>query len=183
MVALFSICYNLYRYYCYYYSAPIGFNRFLLLYIFARDLLLSSLSALPYQSLQRKRKRGRRSGRLVRSKYISKPIPVVSINHLIASNITFPAHLRPHCSRDSGNLRCIPRVPKNRMFKLGLWNARSVNNKVAYISEFIISNSLDILILTETWLSSGKAHTLGLFHDLLPGYTISNQPRHSHGGV
>ena len=175
MAALFSICYNLYRYYCYYYSAPIGFNCFLLLYIFARDLLLNSLSALPYQSLQRKRKRDRRSGRLVRSKYISKPIPVVSINHLIASNVTLPAHLRPHCSRDSGNFRCIPRVPKNRMFKLGLWNARSVNNKVAYISELIISNSLDILILTETWLSSGKAHTLGLFHDLIPEYTISNQ--------
>ena len=43
MAALFSICYNLYLYYCYYYSAPIGFNRFLLLYIFARDLLLNSL--------------------------------------------------------------------------------------------------------------------------------------------
>ena len=68
------------------------------------------------------------------------------------------------------------------MFKLGLWNARSVNNKVAYISELIISNSLDILILTETWLTSGKAHALGLFHDLLPGYTMSNQPHHSRGG-
>ena len=68
------------------------------------------------------------------------------------------------------------------MFKLGLWNARSVNNMVAYISELIISNSLDILILTETWLTSCKAHTLGLFHDLLPGYMISNQPRHSRDG-
>ena len=133
MAALFSICYNLYRYYCYYYSAPIGFNRFLLLYIFA-------------------------------------------------TKFPFCFTISIFAEEKKKGLRCIPRVPKNRMFKLGLWNARSVNNKVAYISEMIISNSLDILILTETWLSSGKVHTLGLFHDLLPGYTISNQPRHSRGG-
>ena len=30
--------------------------------------------------------------------------------------------------------------------------------------------------------TSGKDHTPGLLHDILPGYTISNKPRHSRGG-
>ena len=122
------------------------------------------------------------SGRMVRSKYISRPIPVVPIGLRIAPNITLPAHLLPYCSRDTKNLRNISHIPKKSMIKIGLWNARSVNNKVLYISELVISNSLDILILTETWLTSGKDHILGLLCDLLPGYTIINQPHHSRVG-
>ena len=186
--ALFSVCYNplfyFYFCYCYYYYfnlAPDGVNHYFRLIDIIHHLQ-NSFPCSPNQSLRRKR--GKRSGRIVRSKYISEPFPVLPIILSTASNnsVSKLSHSLPCLSRDIKSLRYVSHIPKESMIKIGLWNARSVNNKVVYVSELILSNSLDILILTETWLTSGKDHTLGLLCDLLPGYRIINQPRHSRGG-
>ena len=52
------------------------------------------------------------------------------------------------------------------------------------ISELVISNSLDVLVLTETWLKHGgdHDHVVGQLLDLLPDYEIINQPRILRGG-
>jgi len=41
---------------------------------------------------------------------------------------------------------CLPRV------RFGLWNARSIRNKTTTLCDFVVSNRLDIMVLTETWL-------------------------------
>jgi len=34
----------------------------------------------------------------------------------------------------------------------GLWNARSIRNKTTALCDFVVSNQLDIMVLTERWL-------------------------------
>ena len=87
-------------------------------------------------------------------------------------------------ARDTKVLRSIPCIPQRNVIRLGLWNARSVNKKVVSISELVISNSLDLLVLTEIWLKHGgdHDHVVGQLLDLLPDYKITNQPRISRGG-
>ena len=34
-----------------------------------------------------------------------------------------------------------------------LWNARSINNKITTLCDFIITNRVDIMVITETWLN------------------------------
>ena len=132
--------------------------------------------SLPCQSIRRKR--GLRAGRRTRSRLSSEPIPVLSITPRNGDHqrktIHFPA-------RDSKVLRNISYIPQRNVIRFGLWNARSVNKKVVSISELVISNSLDLLVLTETWLKP-QDHVVGQLLDLLPGYKITNQPRISRGG-
>ena len=45
-----------------------------------------------------------------------------------------------------------------------------------------ISNSLDILIITETWLTEGKDHSLCMLRDLLPDFRLTSITRASRGG-
>ena len=42
--------------------------------------------------------------------------------------------------------------------KLGVMNARSVANKLDYVFDHIIDNNLDIVALTETWLSNEEVN-------------------------
>ena len=76
-----------------------------------------------------------------------------------------------------------PNLELSLFRQTGLWNAHSVNKKVVSISELVISNSLDLLVLTETWLKHGgdHDHVVGQLLDLLPDYEIINQPRISRG--
>ncbi|KAM4663508.1 LOW QUALITY PROTEIN: uncharacterized protein O3C94_011763 [Discoglossus pictus] len=60
-------------------------------------------------------------------------------------------------------------------FSCALWNARSVCNKLTYIHDLFISNSLNLLALTETWLSpSDTASTAALSYG---GLHFSHTPR------
>ena len=48
---------------------------------------------------------------------------------------------------------CIPNLSKTRRrISFGLWNARSINRKSASICDLVITENLDILAITETWL-------------------------------
>jgi len=89
-----------------------------------------------------------------------------------------------HGTRNIKNLINIPlsrqQQPRNSLStKFGLLNIRSMKNKTTQICDLIISNRLDILALTETWLN-GTDMDNRCFADInntLPNYTIHHVPR------
>ncbi|KAM4706966.1 uncharacterized protein O3C94_001976 [Discoglossus pictus] len=82
-----------------------------------------------------------------------------------ATNTRHPHNLIPIICQKSSTLP----------FSCALWNARSVCNKLTYIHDLFISNSLNLLALTETWLSpSDTASTAALSYG---GLHFSHTPR------
>lgn len=75
-----------------------------------------------------------------------------------------------------------PRSSKPVMF--GLWNARSIKNKTTSITDFIISNNIDILAITETWMSGNERddHTIADLNTSLPNFQIYHISRTSSKG-
>jgi hypothetical protein len=75
----------------------------------------------------------------------------------------------------------------HKLVKFGLWNARSINNKTAFVCEMIIRQQLDVLAVTETWLkgNSRDNDTLGKIKNCLKGHKLEHLPRASRcgGGV
>ena len=90
---------------------------------------------------------------------------------------------------NSDNLLTVPRSrtveSKHRLLKVGHLNPRSVKNKALSVQDFIVSQDLDILGLTETWL--GTAVDRACLAELIPpGFDIKHVPRQdgrSGGGV
>ena len=64
--------------------------------------------------------------------------------------------------------------------KVGLFNARSLCNKVGLVIKFIKECSLDLLCVTETWLRKNDKAKTREMHEL--GFEISSKPRLSRGG-
>ena len=62
-----------------------------------------------------------------------------------------------------------------------MWNACSVNNKVASLAEIVITNSLDVFCDNCYWLQQGKEHTICMLREPLPGYQLTSLPRASRG--
>ena len=60
--------------------------------------------------------------------------------------------------------------PKN--LSVGLWNARSINTKVATVCADMAENKIDIFALTETWLSEKQQCVVNQIRSALPGYKI-----------
>ena len=56
-------------------------------------------------------------------------------------------HLNSNLSVDSIDSRDCGR------FSFALWNAHSIRNKTTMCSSYILENSFDLMIITETWLS------------------------------
>ena len=62
--------------------------------------------------------------------------------------------------------------------ELRLWNARSVVNKLTHLQSLVYSECLDIIAVTESWLSEPV-----LNNEILPtDYTIYRRDRSSRGG-
>ena len=68
--------------------------------------------------------------------------------------------------------------------KFGIWNVHSVNNKLGSICDFVISKHLDILALTETWLSdeSHNNHTIAEILNTLKDFEFYDVPRPNRTG-
>ncbi|KAM4702097.1 uncharacterized protein O3C94_003049 [Discoglossus pictus] len=65
--------------------------------------------------------------------------------------------------------------PSTLPFSCALWNARSICNKLTFTHDLFTTNSLNLLALTETWLSSSDtASPAALSHG---GFHISHTPR------
>ena len=64
--------------------------------------------------------------------------------------------------------------------KLGVMNARSVANKLDYVFDHIIDNNLDIVELTETWLSNEEVNNRRVVMECSThGFTLHHVPRNS----
>ncbi|KAM4807896.1 uncharacterized protein WCC33_000867 [Rhinophrynus dorsalis] len=89
----------------------------------------------------------------------------------------------PTQTRNIHNLLTVPcHLISSPPFCFGLWNARSVCNKLTAVHDLFISHSLNLLAITETWLtSSDTASTAALSHGGLH-FTHTPRPGNSKGG-
>ena len=75
-----------------------------------------------------------------------------------ASRNTYALHKRGVNAKNLANIRCVDRPID---LKIGLLNIRSCRNKVSELQELILEEHLDILFLTETWLTeNGDEHKI-----------------------
>ena len=68
--------------------------------------------------------------------------------------------------------------------KFGLWNARSMKAKTSMICDFIISTKLEVLALTETWLSGDDRDNCAIADIVatLPTHNFIHNPRKDRNG-
>ena len=64
----------------------------------------------------------------------------------------------------------------------GLWNARSLRNKVAALTSSIIDNKLDLYVITETWAKTDSDPIVGEISSSLKGYSFYHRPRKGRRG-
>lgn len=102
---------------------------------------------------------------------------------------TRPCRRQEISSRNLDNLVITPGKVLNQHYapprvKFGLWNARSIKNKTTSLSDFVISNQLDIMALTETWLCGDDrdARTIADLSNTLCGYRVIHRPRVNKNG-
>ena len=71
-------------------------------------------------------------------------------------------------------------VPTN----FGLWNARSIKPKITVMCDLVISNSIDIFCITETWLSGDNRdhRAVADLTSTLPNYQVHHIPRIDRAG-
>ena len=82
------------------------------------------------------------------------------------------AHSAPEKDVAAAKPRVQPEV------KLGVMNARSVGNKLDYVFDHIVDNNLDIVALTETWLSNEEVNNRRVVMACSDhGYTLHHVPR------
>ncbi|XP_063334985.1 uncharacterized protein LOC134631021 isoform X1 [Pelmatolapia mariae] len=172
------------------------------------SLVPTHLLRVPVPSLRKRgRRRGKRSGRLVKLKaclafgyavpgaacrppfpwHLRKPSYTYLVP-LAGSELFPPGRSLPPCPRQRGvnlqNLRYVARASKSGDYstpaKFGLVNARSVSNKTFILKEYFLSHYLDFLCLTETWITAGDSSA---FAELLPSdCCYFNVPRRSGRG-
>ena len=112
---------------------------------------------------------------------------------LVSSGLRSRRHLHPFFSLLlilSGDIHLNPGPSSSKFLTLGHLNTRSVSSitadldKPSVLQEFILDNSLDLLSLSETWLSSDTPPSI-LNSFTPPGFSLIHQPRLSGlgGGV
>ncbi|KAJ8030613.1 hypothetical protein HOLleu_27076 [Holothuria leucospilota] len=67
--------------------------------------------------------------------------------------------------------------PSPLLLDFGLINARSVKNKDVVLVDYIIDHNLDLLGITETWLSTGNQDNVDLGRLKTAGYEFRHVPR------
>ena len=131
---------------------------------------------LPQKPTQTKSKRWKKRGK-GRKKQAHKEnsIPVLLSTRFIPNNTG-------QLNYNHTNLRELP-THNDKLFNVRLWNARSVRKKTTSIIDNIISNDVDIFVITETWLAENDPVVIG---EMLPqGYSCLSYPRKDdeHGGI
>ena len=89
------------------------------------------------------------------------PIALATIRVLRGLNlcVTSPTHRGCKAGKHKHSHR-VSMGSRTGLLNAALLNVRSVNNKATLISEYIMNNNLDILLLTETWLRDSDQTTL-----------------------
>ena len=82
-------------------------------------------------------------------------------------------------------INCTPMDPPfkpSRAIHFSLLNARSLKNKASLVHEYILDRKVDILALTETWLSPGNISEMEIKETTPNGYAFLLVPRETRGG-
>lgn len=91
-------------------------------------------------------------------------------------------------AQNTNNLLVIPLTKSSHSSKLGprvrlaSWNAHSIKNKLTSLCDLVISKHLDILAVTETWLTPHDDHCIADLLNTLRDYTLFHVPRISSKG-
>ena len=69
--------------------------------------------------------------------------------------------------------------PRNKSTKcsVAVWNARSIRHKTTMCSWYIMENSIDMMFITESWLSGNPTDDVIIGEVTPPGYQFFNIPR------
>lgn len=110
----------------------------------------------------------------------------VRLTHRVNSTPTPIPYRRPCLTEiDFIDRRYLQKYHKlGQSIKLAHWNARSINGKTHNVVDSVMNDSLDVMCLTETWLSGSKKDSV-ILADLvnnLDGYDFVHQPRKTRGG-
>ena len=103
--------------------------------------------------------------------------------HKLTSDLpcSVPNSINPRCNDCNSHysqIKLTINSCKNSIIRFGLWNARSICNKLNFFQSLAYSKSFDIICITETWLTSSI-----LNKEILPeNYTIYRRDRGSRGG-
>ena len=96
------------------------------------------------------------------------------------NNLCVKTRPRTHARKvNVNNLVCVNFVsnPKPDMLRFATINARSLRNKVAVFSDYIVDQNIDVCVVTETWLKD--MDTTSIAGVCLPGYSFKSFPRQS----
>ncbi|XP_071843988.1 uncharacterized protein [Apostichopus japonicus] len=86
---------------------------------------------------------------------------------------------------ENQNLLTVKRISafhRNRKLSFSLWNARSINNKIAALCSSIVENDTDIFAVTETWIGEHRQCAVSEFKASLSGYDVYQRPRANRKG-
>ena len=120
-------------------------------------------------NISRIKPRGNRAWRDKRDQFTNKPIPTV-----VSNRTTSSARIESR-SVNLDNIRVIK--PTSSGVKAAVINCRSVKNKSAALVDHIIDSNLDIIALTETWLSTDDRDQRIIGEITPPGYNFLQVPR------
>ena len=91
-----------------------------------------------------------------------------------------------HSGRNDNNLVHIPlisnRTCSSPLLRLGVWNTRPLKTKVSSLSDLMLSCSLDLLSVTESWLTSNDSITIADLTNSLEDYAFHHLPRSTRRG-
>ena len=106
------------------------------------------------------------------------PIPVITLGVrpcYCLDDLSISQNYTNIRERNFSNLNNVPLERTfniNGLTKFSLWNARSWSKKIAYICDFIISSRIDILCMTETWVTDNESHSISTLTNSLQDYQI-----------
>ncbi|XP_072046797.1 uncharacterized protein [Amphiura filiformis] len=109
---------------------------------------------------------------------VIQPIPVIFRSRRNNSKLPLQINSKPNSKPNFNNLRTIKCVSNfnETTLDICLWNAWSVRNKTALLSDYTTENDIDVFFLTETWLYDDENVIIGELKP--PGYLFLNHPRH-----
>ena len=124
--------------------------------------------------------RGCRSGRMVRVCEVTKVFNIQPAMTPRRHQFSF------HSGRNDNNLVRIPLI-SNRpccspLLCFGVWNALSLKTKVSSLRDLMLSCSLDLLSVTESWLTSNDSITIADLTNSLEDYALHHLPRSTRRG-
>ena len=124
--------------------------------------------------------RGCRSGRTVRAREATKVFNIQPAMTPRCHQFSF------HSGRNDNDLVRIPLISNRPCcsppLRFGVWNARSLKTKVSSLCDLMLSCSLDLLSVTESWLTSNDSITIADLTNSLEDYAFHHLPSSTRRG-